>query len=669
MRDGSIPAYVWRWTLTALLCSVAVWWVLGHWSLRYASVGISWDPATPVGVRESVERRAGMVLIEFESSLLARYFVSDPSPSALGALFGVPWITGVRHVERSTGVPTRWERASVSEWLDRRYGFDSLDYLRPMAVGPLLLLAVGLSLLARPDGRAWLCSRVPRIDPATLGVYRVVLAVGLMTTTWAAPMASGWKWAGLGLLLLFGAGVQARVSYALFLLLFAYAVGPELADHNFTAPFQAWVLGLLVPWRVGVGLDETRRRLVGAPSQEGAGFGLVIVPMMFGLAYLAAAFAKLDQGWREWLTGGAVRYFIALDGPTAPGHLWRLVASSDWASLVLSPLVIVIETIVIAAAIQPRARVLVVSGVCAIVLHLGFFVLQGVWWPAWWALLPAFLPWPAIVARLRGSMPSVAVEFEQAQGQGDVLAKWLHALDWFDRVSIRMRQPAASRPAAGSAGEGNGPLQEMTVVDERSGERWTGNDAMRRLRRLLPLTGWLLPLGRTLWVRRMASQRIDPGVRGPAEGLPWWVGAAFGVVIIQQACASFLRVEYLPLLSNYPMYANVSWTSKEAFAAYMEEQEKPREPAVRLYTDPGDAVAVNSRLRTIPDCRHVRLMVPAAIGRLAAEAGAARDCRHAYAELYGEATPRLVVQVSGWRFDWSAAGFVPVDSWESDARQ
>lgn len=212
--------------------------------------------------------------------------------------------------------------------------------------------------------------------------------------------AGWWVLPGFLLAAAFGAGVWPRVALAALAVLLASALGGDAADHDYFAPYQAWLLFLCVPWAEGVWPWRGREMAAEAcaPSRR-YGVALVIVPLVLGTAYLAAALAKLDQSTHAWLLGGAVRYHIAQDGPAVPGELWRVVASHDWLTLALSPMVIVLEALVILAVLFPRPAVRAAAGAVALSLHLGFGTLQGVWWEAWWVLLPAFLPWAWVVDR------------------------------------------------------------------------------------------------------------------------------------------------------------------------------------------------------------------------------------------------------------------------------
>lgn len=303
----------------------------------------------------------------------------------------------------ATRQPAQWAEVPLVEWLIRVRAQDIRPYVKPTTVLAVAWAAFVMALLARASGRAWLGSRVPAMTPRVLGLYRLVVAVGLATVVLLAHLPSAWfRLACLVPVVTFAAGLWPRASLALPLVLLAYALGMDFADHDYFAPAQAWLLLLLVPWGESARWPWTRAGAgvpVPPPSRR-YGVALVVVPLVLGTAYFAAAFAKLDSSVRAWLLEGAVRYHIAQDGHDAPGNLWRWVASRDWLTVPMGPAGILLEAVVIAAVLVPRTRVRLAAGAAALLLHLGFGLLQGMWWEAWWVLLPAFLPWPWIANRL-----------------------------------------------------------------------------------------------------------------------------------------------------------------------------------------------------------------------------------------------------------------------------
>ena len=410
-----LPRYVWVCCAAASIVAALVCWVPTQAPRRFAWVRVAWSDSSTAEARGYVERKRGLRRLGDPSPAGTRYVLTDTSEGNLSALASTADLAILEGLDPRTRQPTAWAEMSLVEWFDRVRGRDVRPWLKPATttLGSAWLAFV-VALLARPSGRAWLVSRVPAVTPGVLGAYRISLAAGLAVVVLLADLpTAGFTLAGLGLASAFAAGLWPRVSLGAFLALMAYGLRMDFADHDYFAPVQAWLLLLLVPW----GEAAARWPPASAPSGSAAqppsrryGVALVIVPLVLGTAYLAAAFAKLDQSVRAWLLEGAVRYHIAQDGPSAPGELWRVVASRDWLTIPMGPAVIVLEAMVIAAVLSAGPRARLAAGVVAVLLHLGFGLLQGVWWEAWWVLLPAFLPWPQWTAwRRTGPSPGVAV--------------------------------------------------------------------------------------------------------------------------------------------------------------------------------------------------------------------------------------------------------------------
>jgi hypothetical protein len=133
---------------------------------------------------------------------------------------------------------------------------------------------------------------------------------------------------------------------------------------------------------------------------------------MLVIAYAAAAFAKLDDGGAAWITHGAVRFVFIADAARAPFEWGRQIASSDTLSVLVSAAAIMAEGGMIVGAIWPNLWVRFAVGLVALGLHTGFYLLQGVFWPWWWTLMVAFVPW-------------------------EVLARWLDRRPWFAPATPR----------------------------------------------------------------------------------------------------------------------------------------------------------------------------------------------------------------------------------------
>ena len=456
---------------------------------------------------------------------------------------------------------------------DERVGFPKpLDrVVRDTGLIPGFFLCLLIALACLREGRAWLVARVPVVSASALGLFRIVLAGSLaLLVRDVDPM---FQPSCFVLLLLFALGIAARVSFALFVVSFTRAHMGHVESHAIALPLKTlWVM-VVVPWGAGLSVDAILLRRVGhPPAPRSRAYGLAIwIPIaMVGLAYAAAAFAKMDDVGPRWITGGAVKYFFLVDGRSAPVGWYRYIARSDVLSILFSGLAVAAEASVILGAIWSTPLVIGAAGVIALSLHLGFYLFQGVWWSAWWALLPAFLPWDAIAAALR----------------------------------LQPRAPAASTGDAGG-----------------------------------------------------------PGVRA----WYWAVAVVLFAAVVQQPIASLVRTEYGAVLSDFPMYSNVYFSTRAEVAAFQEATFQP--PSIIRFEAPG-AEGIDARLeRADPTAAVAAVARKLAHGDALtdADAAAVRAVATRYVAAFGRTPPRIDVLADTWRFDWSVADFVPRRQWKTIA--
>jgi hypothetical protein len=114
------------------------------------------------------------------------------------------------------------------------------------------------------------------------------------------------------------------------------------------------------------------------------------------MAFAAAGFAKLETSGVEWITGGAVRFHFIEDARQAPVSWGLIAARSDAAAVGLSLAAMVVEggfwLVLFVRSVWARA----LFGLAGLGMLIGFYLLQGVFWPGWWVLFIAFAPWPLI---------------------------------------------------------------------------------------------------------------------------------------------------------------------------------------------------------------------------------------------------------------------------------
>lgn len=322
-----------------------------------------------------------------------------------------------------------------------------------VALALTLFVAAALSFPRRLG--AWLARRVPPMSARALGLYRLALGVAMLAAwrtidppdvvPWDLHRSSEWfarlglvrslaaspgtpelLWQGASVALLgFAAGVWSRLSLIVAASLMTLLVGVLLtmkAMHDWGIPVVTlWVL-VMVPWRDSVGVQTAvaawRGRPVRDVAPEQRGLAVWLPGLTVGLAFAAAAFAKLDTSGLAWMTGGAVRYHFIEDAARAPVDWGLLVARSDIAASLLSFGAVFVEGAFWMVVLVRHIWIRLGFGLAAVGMLAGFYVLQGVFWPGWWALCLAFVPWsrlaPAARAALAPATPPLVPALQSA---------------------------------------------------------------------------------------------------------------------------------------------------------------------------------------------------------------------------------------------------------------
>jgi hypothetical protein len=558
----SFTSVPWRGLLGLIALTVIVglvgWWT-ARGTVQYAEVSVRWRP----GVRARVvASRLSLHAPEQEPLGMQKYMLTDTTPTNIAAILASPAIDRVERIDRATLVASEWSSGTPANWLvrrypwlDRRFGSNLQRLIRPVALAPCFLFASLIALAGSRRGRSWLVARVPALTPDALAAFRIVFALSVSFVVLGSVHVSWLRALCLGLLAAFAAGVAPRWMFASFVVAFTFVLGRSIDGHADAQPVRTLWLMMLVPWDAGPRLDLRRGRIVQAPTADARRwYGLAVwIPMfMIGIAYLAAAFAKFDESGIAWATHGGIRYFLVEEAANAPGRLGRLVASSDTLSILFSSGALATECAVIVAAFWPNPWVRLVLGLAALSLHLGFYLLQGIWWSFWWMLLPAFLPW-----------------------------EWL------------------SKP-------------------------------------------------------RTAALPSHPG------SLPVYAGLILLLVALQQSLISLVRVDYAPWFSDFPMYADVQWESKDAYATFANEVRQPP-PQILLAPDDGSSSEVlSARLKAIGGMEPVLDVARSVTAGKTISDEDARKLRAAagdYTARFGLSPPRIIAVTHQWNFDWSKADF------------
>ena len=163
-------------------------------------------------------------------------------------------------------------------------------------------------------------------------------------------------------------------------------------------PTVALLCLLVAPWQdSGLGLDaliraRRGRALPDAPSRR-YGIAVWVPGLAMGVALLAAAYAKMRNSGYEWVTGAAVKYHFVEDAGRAPVDWALRLTSVEEIAVLMALFAFLVEAGFILVVLSPRPAVRLGFGLVAASLLTGFYLFQGVFWPGWWTLLLAFLPW------------------------------------------------------------------------------------------------------------------------------------------------------------------------------------------------------------------------------------------------------------------------------------
>jgi hypothetical protein len=350
-----------------------------------------------------------------------------------------------------------------------RIGYDPTGFLtlRKMATAAVFsIVAAFLWGLGRGDAPR---PAIPPLSAQTAAVVRVALAAGLI---WAflhvgpvepafprafhrdaGPLAD-WPWlhhlaehtratiwihrAMLGAVLVFALGLCTRLAVlgvAALTTLHTLVLLQRQSAHDWGLPVVALWLLALVPWGDALSVDAAWRRFRGNPPlmRSPAEYGLAVwIPgVALGVAWLAAAFAKMDSGGLAWITGGAVRYHFVTDANQAPGDWGLRVAGNLTLARLASLGGVLVEALFILHVFFSNWRVRLVFGFAGAALLYGFLQFQGVFWAMWWVLLLAFVPWQELTTLFGGRLTLGRLKAAPTSGlvwgppSGDPTSGWI----------------------------------------------------------------------------------------------------------------------------------------------------------------------------------------------------------------------------------------------------
>jgi hypothetical protein len=402
-------------------------------------IRVRWAP--PVADAEQAARESAFRLRRGDphADRTWNYDLLDTSPANIEALVTDPAVEDTDGIDRRRfriELPpvTIAERLTTAyPALERMAGRGLEKWLSVENAWPAVLAFAWLVALTRPSVRTAMFGGIPALSSRGLGLFRIALGVSLLASVpgvFALPeiplpvelhreagVFADWDWvhwlaahpdvnslvlmAALGALALFTAGIFPRATYAIALLALtgrALAILQFRSAHDIGLPLVAlWGL-VLVPWDAALTVMPSRRESAGDAGAHG--WAVWWPGAVLGVGLLAAAYAKLDTSGLDWVLGGAVKYHFVEDFKSAPTSWGLWIATHPGWAVAASCGAVVTEALVILHVFFRHWLARMVAGLAVLALLGGLYVLQGPFWPLWWILLLAFVPWNSI-ARLR----------------------------------------------------------------------------------------------------------------------------------------------------------------------------------------------------------------------------------------------------------------------------
>jgi hypothetical protein len=250
------------------------------------------------------------------------------------------------------------------------------------------------------------------MEPANLGLlesYEPNAAEGVygMAVRWLAahpvvPQALGWWLTTSGAL--FVVGLWTPMSFACFVA--GFAVWSSIftlttSTHAVAAIGLTLVCLLPARWGDAWSVDAWLRRVFSRPQRPATaaqyGYAFWIPRLVFGLAFLAAAWSKVSGG-PAWILNGTVKYHYVTDLDHALVSWGPQLTQYHWVAVAMSATAVIVEALVITASFSRSTLYILLCGAGSMALLSGFALFQGVIWPGWWTLLLGFLPWERVGA-------------------------------------------------------------------------------------------------------------------------------------------------------------------------------------------------------------------------------------------------------------------------------
>lgn len=388
---------------------------------RPAAVHVRWASAVNEAERQQLERRYSLTSPQHTEGRTFAYGLTDVSGANVRALVLDPEVEDTHEINR-----TSYRVGFFSPRLPYASAYPSV----PVAMDALALLCLALGIVwtAVRGGLArfarWIGSRIPEASPEAVALFRIVFGLCLLVVVFRRPVSVAfaeppnvisplhgallqlfvnapwavdvlWWWLGIWGAL-FIAGAFARVAFACLAAgVFAWALlyTTTTTYHTFSALLLTLGVLLWSRWSDAWSVDAWRRDHVRRASPKEYGYTLWAPGLVLGVVFAAAAVAKLRGAGVAWILNGTVKYHFLSDSPQALVDWGLWIGRSPSLSVALSFGAIAVETLVVVGVLLGAYRYRLLAGIAAGCLLLGFWLLQGLFWPGWWMLLLSFLPW------------------------------------------------------------------------------------------------------------------------------------------------------------------------------------------------------------------------------------------------------------------------------------
>lgn len=415
-------------------------------------IRVRWTPSVDAAAQASRESAFRLQRGEPHGDRTWDYHLLDTSSANIRALVTDPAVEDTDGIDRPAfrvAIPdvTIAERLTATvPALERTAGPGLEKWLTRQNAWAAALVLAWLIALAFPSARTAIFRGIPPLSPAGLGLFRIALGLALVASVpgvvelpgtalpvelhRSADAFADWGWVhwlalhpavnslvltvALAALVLFAAGVVPRVTYGIALVALTarvFVVLQHRSAHDIGLPLVAlWGL-LLVPWDAA--LTVVPRRQERQDDADAYGFAIWWPGAVLGVALLAAAYAKLDSSGLDWVLGGAAKYHFVEDFRRAPTTWGLWIATHHGWAVVASFGAVAVEGLLVIHIFFSQWWVRAVAGGAALSLLSGLYLLQGHFWPLWWVMLLAFVPWGPLASRLR-SLEAGSLAFRPA---------------------------------------------------------------------------------------------------------------------------------------------------------------------------------------------------------------------------------------------------------------